>query len=80
MSDRAKQLKSALVELAEEDRAELAQYLLESLDPPGEELTEDEWHAAWTAELERRMADIKSGKEKGIPMEDVMKELREKYP
>ena len=45
-------LKQAL-ELKEEERAELAGLLIESLDEPAEEGVE----AAWALEIERRMAD-----------------------
>ncbi len=35
-----------------------------------------ELEAAWDDEIERRVKDIQSGEEKGIPAEDVMKEAR----
>ena len=52
-------LKQAL-ELKEEERAELASLLIESLDEPAEGGVE----AAWAVEIERRMADLDSGSEK----------------
>ncbi len=69
------QLRSTLAALPEADRAELADFLLESLDveaDPG-------WAEAWTAELNRRHEAILSGETVGIPAEQVMDELRSKF-
>jgi putative addiction module component (TIGR02574 family) len=35
--------------------------------------------AAWNHEIERRVKEIQSGAEKGIPAEDVMKEARRSF-
>ena len=67
-------LKRSADGLSETDRAELADYLLASLD------SEADVAAAWRDELGRRMADIRSGKETGVPAEDVLRRLQEKYP
>lgn len=75
MSETAERLKTELAGLSVEDRAELAHFLLESLPP--ERLIEDE--AAWAEELQRRIAEIDSGKDVGIPAEQVIAELRAKY-
>lgn len=75
MSRTVEQLKSLLAGLPVEDRAELAHFLLHSLPP--EEDVEDE--AAWVEELNRRLEEIKSGKDVGIPAEQVFAELRLKY-
>ena len=63
-------LKQAL-ELKEEERAELASLLIESLDEPAEEGVE----AAWALEIERRMADLDSGSSKTLPWDEVRKKL-----
>ena len=68
------ELKRSADGLSETDRAELADYLLETLD------SEADVAAAWREELGRRLADIRSGKERGVPAEDVLRRLREKYP
>jgi len=34
----------------------------------------------WNDEISQRIDDIKSGQEIGIPLENVIAELREKYP
>ena len=63
-------LKQAL-ELKEEERAELASLLIESLDEPVEEGVE----AAWMIEIERRMADLDSGTAKTLPWDEVRAKL-----
>ncbi len=62
-----------------EAREQLAQQLLESLDPPQEKISKKEWNRLWKAELERRIGEMESGRDKGIPAEKVMAELRAKY-
>lgn len=75
MSAVAEQLKSQLGLLPVADRAELAEYLLTSLEPEEEGVAE-----AWRAEIARRVADIRSGTATGTPAAEFLKELREKYP
>jgi putative addiction module component (TIGR02574 family) len=76
------QIKMQLLALPGEDRADLALFLLRSLelDGEGEEVEEPEWDRAWGAEATRRMCEMESGKVAGIPAEDVLARLREKYP
>lgn len=57
------------------DRAELAHYLIESLDEGSDAGT----GAAWDAELARRADEITSGRARGEPAEKVFRELRAKY-
>ena len=57
------------------ERAELANILLSSLDDDSQRDIED----AWGAELEKRIHDIRSGNVKGIPAAEVFAKLREKY-
>jgi putative addiction module component (TIGR02574 family) len=80
MSETAEQLMPTLAALPEQDRAALAKFLLESLDPPGEDIGPAEWEAAWAAEADRRLAEMESGKVPPIPVEEMMRALREKYP
>lgn len=70
------QLKATLAGLPSSDRAELAHYLLVSLDAPAA----DDDQVAWNAELDRRVDDVRAGKVTVIPLESVVKELRERYP
>lgn len=64
-------LKTAAAGLPETDRAELAQFVLRSLDE-GPDL---DAHAEWLALAERRMADVKAGKVVGISAEEVLHSL-----
>lgn len=55
------------LDLDERDRATLAGLLLESLEAEPDEALE----AAWSAEIERRVAGLESGEVKAVPWEDV---------
>jgi putative addiction module component (TIGR02574 family) len=63
------------LEMPEQDRAHLAHALILSMDDSGD----DDVSTAWDAEIERRVNDIRSGKVKGIPAEEVFAKLRDKY-
>jgi putative addiction module component (TIGR02574 family) len=70
MSDRSASLLAAALQLPEEERAELAAGLLDSLDPAtadAEPLTEDEL----VAELDRRADEMRRDPDAGIPWEQV---------
>ena len=45
-----------------------------------QEISEENVEAAWQAELNRRVAEIRLGKVIGTPVEDVLARLRERYP
>lgn len=72
MSDLLSPLKLRLAELARRERAELAMFLIQSLDDG----SDDDAAEAWEAELNRRVAEIKQGRARGIPAEQVFAELR----
>ncbi len=73
------ELKDQLSALPALQRAELASFLLESLNgEDGEDPAAVQ--AAWDAELALRLEEIKTGKEVGIPAEEVLEEMRRKYP
>lgn len=63
-------LRQAL-ELTDEERAEIAGALLESLEPPSEEGVEE----AWREEVARRIAAYDAGEMEAIPWETVRDEL-----
>lgn len=69
------QLKAELSRLDTHARADLAKFLLESLD----EETDPDAAAIWEAELDRRLDEIRSGKVVGIPAREALAELRKKY-
>jgi putative addiction module component (TIGR02574 family) len=66
-------LKSAASDLPVPERAELARYLLDSLDE-GEQPAA---RADWLALAESRMAEVKAGSVVGIPADDVLRDLLE---
>ena len=53
--------------LSEEERADLACYLLDSLDPT----VDEDATAAWDQEIARRIADLDSGRAKTIPWDEI---------
>jgi len=57
--------------LTPEDRAKLAQSILESLHTPVAEI-----EAAWAVEIERRVAAFDRGEMQSYPAEDVFAEAR----
>ncbi|HTU92538.1 MAG TPA: addiction module protein [Gemmataceae bacterium] len=67
------ELKKASSGLPTKERAELAQFLLRSLD----ELDNEETRGEWLALAEKRMAEVRAGKVVGIPAEEVLKSLLE---
>ena len=75
MTDAALQLKPALANLPEGDRAALAAFLIQTLDTEIDHDAEE----AWAAELDRREQRIRAGLATGEPAEKVFAELREKH-
>jgi len=75
MSKIAEELKEKLAALSSEDRAELAFFLIHSLDGADD----PDWESAWRAELKKRSQEIENGTEQGEPADKVFAELREKY-
>ena len=76
MSAALQDFKTATAALPVEDRAELAQFLIRSLDDG----SEADVRAEWLALGERRMADVKAGKVTGIPAEEVVRTLLDPRP
>ena len=71
MSATLLEMKDAASALPIEDRAELAQFLLHSLD----ENDVADAQAEWLALAGQRMADVKAGKVVGIPADEVLRNL-----
>ena len=72
MSTLVEELSARAKTLPAEDRARLAEELLESL----QEESDGEDEAAWDREIERRITEIESGAVELIPAEDVHAEAR----
>jgi putative addiction module component (TIGR02574 family) len=77
MSPTAERIKAELAGLPLPERAELAHFLIESLDAQSGDEQADE--AAFDAELMRRVEELRSDPTSGIPFEQFIKELDEKY-
>ena len=71
MGNRYEEVANAALALPPDARALLAEDLIASLEASQEEIDE-----AWRVEIERRIKEIKDGKVKLIPGEQVMSELR----
>lgn len=76
MSETLEGLKSRLGTLPDRDRAELAQFLIDSLEPE----SDADADAAWEVELTRRAAEIRAGAVAGKTAEQVFAELRARFP
>ena len=69
---------NAALALPAEERAALAEQLLDSLNPPTDQ---EEINRAWVEEVDRRLRAYREGKTKAVPAEEVFRELqRRKTP
>ena len=75
MTATTEKLITELAGLPAKDRAEVAQFLLHSLDGAANAEVE----AAWDVELERRAGMIRGGTATGEPAEQVFAELRQRF-
>ena len=76
MTENAERVKQEALRLPEDDRAELARFLIESLD---ESEDPDVVEAAWDEELRRRVERIEQGRSRLRPAHQVLTEIRDKY-
>ena len=77
MSEKAEQLKSALASLSLEDREGIREYLDSLIED--EEPTQEQWDDYLLELAEERMANLKAGRTKLIPWEEVDRRMKEKY-
>lgn len=75
MSSLLQEVASKAHNLSPSERAELAHELIVSLD----DVRDKELEMAWDTEIERRIEEIKSGRAKGRPAEEILAEIRAKY-
>ena len=73
MSTTVQKLKTQIGKLTIKQRVELARFLLDSLDQEAHD------EGAFNQKLDRRIREIKSGRARGVPAEQVFARLREKY-
>lgn len=74
MTAHAKSVAESALALSADDRAELAERLLLSLD----EKHQTELEAAWVEVIERRIADMKEGRVTPIPGDEAMHMIRQR--
>ncbi|WP_414586454.1 addiction module protein [Scytonema sp. PCC 10023] len=80
MTETAEKLKLELSQLSAQERAEIAHFLIQSLDEDVDnENFENDVEAAWNKELTKRLEDIHRGTGIGEPSNQVFSELRDKY-
>lgn len=72
MTEEACKLLEAVLQLPDEERAEIVEAVMDSFMPSPEE------DAEFAAEIKRRIAQVESGEVNTIPSEDVLRRLREK--
>ncbi len=70
MSTQFEILQAEVLKLVPADRALLAEHIIASLDE------DNEIESAWAVEVERRVAEVKSGMVVGIPFEEVIAQAR----
>ena len=75
MTEAVESLKVQIYRLSVQERAELAYFLIQSLDDGADADAESDWDA----ELARGMGEIESGEAIGEPADKVFAELRKKY-
>lgn len=73
MSELAIQLKSQMSRLNPKERADLAYFLINTLDDPE---SEEEVYSAWEKELESRWQDIEGGQAKGVEAGEALAKIR----
>jgi len=78
MSSTLNRLTAELANLPAIDRAELAKFLLDSLEEEVE--TPETVSKAWDLELEKRVQRIRSGEAKGIPASTIFPSLGNPSP
>jgi putative addiction module component (TIGR02574 family) len=78
MAKTVEELEKELLALPRDERARLAHELLLSLDEAEADLSPEEWEAAWAEEIQRRERDLREGRTRSLPADDVIRELKEK--
>jgi putative addiction module component (TIGR02574 family) len=77
MTPQVSELLEKALSLSTRERGLLIDRLVETLD---DEPVEEGVEAAWGEEIKRRVDDIRSGRVKAIPGEQVLREVAEEFP
>jgi hypothetical protein len=65
------------LKLPDDERYKLAASLLRSLEPADDELATDDWDRMWSAELEKRLREVREGSTELVDGDNVLAELRD---
>ncbi len=68
-------LTAEVLNLPPQERSQLFDRLLESLEPVA---LDPDWELAWAQELDQREGDIAAGRAQWVPGEEVVAQLRER--
>lgn len=75
MSIELEALKEQAAKLSDDERAELARFLIDSLEDPADD---EDFDSLWGPVIERRLGEIDRGEVKLIPGDEVFAKLRAK--
>jgi putative addiction module component (TIGR02574 family) len=71
------ELAEKALQLSFDEREDLAQRLIRSLEPPGAELQREEWAASWHSELDRRVLAYQRGQTRAVSRTEAVDAMRE---
>ena len=72
-----KNIEKEAFQLSKQERAILARKLIQSIDE--KECEEENCEDVWIEEADRRYQELKDGKVKGIPAQDVLDEIDQRF-
>ncbi len=64
------------LQLPDDQRGTLAARLLRTLEPDEADVTTDEWRAAWSAEIDRRVQEVDDGTAELLDGDEVLADAR----
>ena len=72
----AKKIVKQALTLSESERAQVVTELLKSIPAESDALSQEQWNEAWKIELEKRIEEMESGEDPGVPLDVVWEDLR----
>ncbi len=75
MTALAEKVREEVLELPVKERAEIARVLIQSISPPVEPVSEEEFRVM----LDRRVKDLEEGRVEPVPAEVVFERIRQKF-
>ncbi len=75
MTVAAKKLADEVLALSVNEREDILQLLRDSLPQNDETVSQEEWDKSWSKELNTRIAEMDSGDDPGVPLDEVLAEL-----